>query len=215
MAQYIHTDECLDVLASLEHCVLSMKQAQTSNRAWKWVVLSFHSALQGAMVCHLSGTAQLGALDQRTAAQWLRWHDSDRLGENRRVQQGVDEFGTPTERIERKKDQPPRDFVANASELFDRLSSQSKRIEAGCGGVIHITREQRIAFKRLHELRNQLSHFSPKGWSIELKLISESIYALLDVLCLILDDHWPFRHMSSAHKRDLSGRIEEIRSIIP
>ena len=166
------------------------------------------------MVCHLSGTAQLGALTRSNAAKWLEWHDRDRSGEIRRVQQGVDEFGSLIGRIERQEDQPPRDYVANASELFDRLSSASKRIELGCGGIIPVTREQRTAFKRLHRLRNELSHFSPKGWSIELQFISESIDTLLDVLCLILDDHWPFRHISSAHKRDLSRRVEEIRSIV-
>ena len=214
MVQYVHTDECLDVLASLEHCVLSLTRAPTSNGAWKWVVLSFHSALQGAMVCHLSGTAQLGALTRSNAAKWLEWHDRDRSGQIRRVRQGFDELGTPIERTEKEEGQPPSDYVANASELFDRLTGASTRIESGCGGIIPVTTVQRTAFERLHRLRNQLSHFSPKGWSIEVQFISESINRLLDVLCLILDDNWPFRHMSSAHKRDLSWRIEEIRSIV-
>ena len=214
MAQYVRTDECLDILASLEHCVLSLRQAQTSSGAWKWVVLSFHNALQGAMVCHLSGTAQLGALTRSNAAKWLEWHDRDRRGEVRRVQQGIDEFGTPIERTRREDDQPPREYVANAKELFNRLSNTSKRIEAVCGGIIPVTREQRKAFERLHHLRNELSHFSPKGWSIEVQLISESIDTLLDVLCLILGDHWPFRHMSPAHKKHLYRQIEDIRSIV-
>ena len=136
MVQYVHTDECLDVLASLEHCVLSLTRAPTSNGAWKWVVLSFHSALQGAMVCHLSGTAQLGALTRSNAAKWLEWHDRDRSGQIRRVRQGFDELGTPIERTEKEEGQPPSDYVANASELFDRLTGASTRIESGCGGII-------------------------------------------------------------------------------
>ena len=166
------------------------------------------------MVCHLSGPAQSGSLKSSSAAKWLEWHDRDRRGEVRRVQRGVDEFGTPIERIEREEDLPPRDYVADASELFDRLSNTSKRIEAGCGGIIPVTREQIKAFERLHDLRNEFSHFSPKGWSIEVQLISESIDTLLDVLCLILGDHWPFRHMSPAHKEHLYRQIGDIRSIV-
>ncbi len=162
MSRYARTDECQDVLASLEHCALSLIQARQSDRAWKWVVLSFHSALQGAMVCHLSGTAQLGAPTKKCAAKWLEWHERDRRGEITWIK-GVDEFGDPIKRIGKKEDQPPGEFVANADELFKRLSCPSLRIDNGCGGIISITEKQRKSFKRLHNLRNKFSHFSPRG----------------------------------------------------
>ncbi len=214
MARCVRTDERQDVLASLEQCVLSLGQARRSDRAWKWVVLSLHSALQGAMVCHLSGTAQLGALSERSAAKWLEWHKRDRRGEITRIQDGVDEFGDPIMLIEREEDQPPREFVANADELFKRLSCPSLRIDNGCGGIIAITGKQRKSFNRLHKLRNEFSHFSPKGWSIELEFIVEVIDDILDVLCSILDDHWPFRHMPEEDKSALRSRMQEIRSIV-
>ncbi len=214
MKKYVRTDERQDVLASLEHCALSLSQAGQSDRAWKWVVLSLHSALQGAMVCHLSGTAQLGALTKKRAAKWLKWHERDRRGEIKRIQD-VDEFGRPITRIEKREDEPPVDFVANADELFERLSCPSLRIENGCGGIISIIEKQGKSFKRLHKLRNQFSHFSPKGWSIELEFIEEVIDDVLDVLCSILDDHWPFRNMPEEDKIALRSRIQEIRSILP
>ena len=107
------------------------------------------------------------------------------------------------------------DFVANALELFKRLSCPSLRIEKGCGGIISITEKQRKSFKWLHELRNRFSHFSPKGWYIELELIEEVINDLLDILCSILDDPWPFRNMPEDEKSALRSRIQEIRSILP
>ena len=113
MAKYVRTDECQDVLVSLEHCALSLRQARQSDRAWKWVILSLHSALQGAMVCHLSGTAQLGALTKKRAEEWLEWYAKNRLGEIKRIQD-VDEVGLPIKRIKRQEDQPPRIVVATA-----------------------------------------------------------------------------------------------------
>ena len=214
MGNYVHTDECQDVLASLEQCALSLGQARRSDRAWKWVVLSLHSALQGAMVCHLSGTAQLGALTKECAEKWLEWHERDCRGEITRIQDGVDEFGDPIMRIKETKDRPPKEFVANAHELFKRLSCPSLRIENGCGEIISIKEKQEKSFKRLHELRNRFSHFSPKGWSIELEFIEELIDDILDILCSILDDHWPFKHMPEKDKSALRSRIEEIRSIV-
>ena len=166
------------------------------------------------MVCHLSGTGQLGALTKEGATKRLEWNERDRRREIKRIQD-VDEFGHPiTRRIEKKEDKPPENYVANASELFKRLSRPSWRLEDGCGGVISITEEQGKSFKRLHKLRNQFSHFSPMGWSIELELIEEVIDDILDVLCSILDDPWPFRLMPEEDRITLRSRIEEIRSIL-
>ena len=166
------------------------------------------------MVCHLSGTAQLGALTKKRAEEWLEWYAKNRLGEIKRIQD-VDEVGLPIKRIKRQEDQPPRIVVATAEELFKRLSCSSLRIDSGCGGIIPTTKKQRKSFKWLHELRNQFSHFSPTGWSIELELIEEVINDLLDVLCSILDDPWPFRLMPEEDKIALRSRIQEIRSILP
>lgn len=85
MTRYVEFDECQDVLASLDQCVMCLEQTERSNGAWKWVILSLHSALQGAMVCHLSGTAQVGALTSRCATKWHEWYELDRRGETARL----------------------------------------------------------------------------------------------------------------------------------
>ena len=188
MTEYVCTDECHDVLASLEHCALSLRQARQSDRAWKWVILSLHSALQGAMVCHLSGTAQLGALTEKSAKKWR-------------------------ERYERNEDQAPREYVASATTLFSRLSCPSSRIEGG-GEIIAVTSQQRKSFERLHDLRNDFTHFSPKGWSIGKMSIKEIIDDILDIMCTIQADPWPFRHMPEENRQALRSIIGEIREIV-
>ena len=190
MSKYVRTDERHDVLASLEQCALSLAQARRSERAWKWVVLSLHSALQGAMVCHLSGTEQLGALQKNSAAKWREWNE-------RNIQDGADDSGCP------------EPLVADAKELFKRLHCSAARIEDGCGGVISITEQQRKSFDRLHKLRNEFSHFSPKGWSIELSF-KQVIDDVLNIMCLIADDGWGFRNMTE-DRNILRSKIEEVR----
>ena len=62
---WLRTDEREDVAVSLLQCVNLLREAATQPRLWKWAILSLHNALQGAMACHLSGTAQFGALDKK------------------------------------------------------------------------------------------------------------------------------------------------------
>ena len=212
MTTYVHTDERQDVLASLEHCATSLAETERSDGAWKWVIPSLHSALQGAMVCHLSGTAEVGALTSTCACKWAEWHDRDRRGDIAYVEDGVDEFGLPVRRPRTRRDQPPHDHVASAAELFRRLGLQSERIESGCGGIIEITAAQRKSFETLHRLRNGFTHFSPKGWSIELQLIRDIFPDILDIIEQIANDWWPFRHMSDIDRKLLRDRISELRS---
>lgn len=211
---YIHIDERLDVLASLELCAISLTHTRQTERAWKWVILSLHSALQGAMVCHLSGAAQLGALTTQSASKWLDWYNNKRHSETESMQEDYDEFGVPNTQAEDNGEPAPVEVVASATVLFERLYCRSKRIEESFGEVIPVTEQQKKSFKRLHRLRNEVTHFSPKGWSIELSYIWEIIPDVLAVLGLILDDPWTFIHMSDEDRIALHSKFKEINQLI-
>lgn len=127
------------------------------------------------------------------------------------IDDGVDEFGVPIRRPRSPLDQPPSDRVASAPVLFKRLGAESERIEPGCGRVLEITAAQRRSFGRLHDLRNGFTHFSPRGWSIELRLIEDMVPAMPDVIAQIADDCWPFRHMSAQERELLSKTLSELR----
>ena len=195
MTEYIRTDERLDVLSSLEQCAFSLKQTRRSGRAWKWVVISLHSALQGAMVCHLTGGESIGALRKGAAENRRAWHEKWRF---------TDDPGP----------EPKGMKIADTPELFKRLKDSSKRYECG-GGEIPITPKQDKSFERLHKgLRNQFIHFHPQGWSIEEALIEEVVEDIIEVIGLIADDPYPFRHMEESDREMLDSKIEEIREII-
>jgi hypothetical protein len=196
MSEFVRTDECQDVLASLEQCAFSLAQARRSERAWKWVILSLHSALQGAMVCHLSGPEQLGALEEGSAENWRQW-------EEKCIQDGAEDSGDP------RRKRLAREHLADAKKLFRRLHCSAARIEDGCGGIVPITDQQRDSFEFLHDLRNEFTHFSPKSWSIDLCSIKQAIEDVLNVLCLIVDDGGPRRLAQDWNI--LRSKIEEIR----
>ncbi|WP_309663456.1 hypothetical protein [Tabrizicola sp.] len=73
ISHYFETSEAEDVLGSLKHLKLSLAQTEHDAQAWKWVVLSLFSTVQGAIVCHASGTTQIECLRNDSAEQTLAW----------------------------------------------------------------------------------------------------------------------------------------------
>jgi hypothetical protein len=163
------------------------------------------------MVCHLSGTAQLGALDKKSVAEWLEWHERDHRGEIKRIFQGIDELGIPEFRFATKEDQPPKERLADARELFRRLYNSKKRCEPGAGAMLTINSDQLRSFARLHHLRNGFTHFAPKGWSIELSGLPKIFRDLIEVIELISRDPWAFRHMESQQRQQVVQFLEGIK----
>jgi hypothetical protein len=73
---YVRFDERQDVVASLELAAYSAKMiARRNDLYWKWLIIAAHSALQGALVCALSGTDGLGALAPSSRRAWLDWFE--------------------------------------------------------------------------------------------------------------------------------------------
>jgi hypothetical protein len=73
--QGIHFDEREDVIASLDLLGLLVSEVDKNPHYWKWVIIAAQSALQGSLVCTLSGTAGIGALRKDLQEKWLDWFD--------------------------------------------------------------------------------------------------------------------------------------------
>ena len=167
--EYFTTSEAEDVLGSLAHLKLSLSQTAHDPQAWKWVVLSLFSALQGAIVCHFAGTTGTECLTKQSAAQVLRWL-RDLSGEM------------------------PSEQLAGPDTLFKRMNGTFTDIPP-YGGVIQTNAETDKSFARLMQLRHDLSHFSPKGWWIDKGFITEAVPPLLKLIIEIQDRGWAFRHL--------------------
>ena len=187
---FLRTDEREDVIASLEVCVDCLKQLAERPIYWKWVIMSLHNALQGAMVCHLSGTAELGALTNDSAKQQLEFLQNRNDGSSAH----------------------PRTKLATFPELFKRLSGKSATIEQA-GKPISIADAEKKSVDRLNGLRRSFAHFSPKGWSIELSGMPQIISDVCSVLSKISDDPWPYRHLSTTRKQYLNRLVRKINRL--
>ena len=185
--RWLETDEADDVVNSLAHCRMCLEQVLLNPAEWKWAIISFHSAFQGAMVCHLVGTANVGHLQPTEAKHWLEWYNGNRIGP------------------------APKDRMADPITLFERLAGKKDRIEQSCGGSIDVSCDQIKAFKALNGLRRDFAHFNPMGWSIEISGLPAIFRHCLDMIEAIAIDPWPFRHLECDRRIELTEHCESMR----
>jgi hypothetical protein len=209
---WIRCDERTDVIVSLGLCQRLIGTLNEDKLMWKWAILALHNALQGAMVCHLSGTAQVGALDKKSIEDFAKWHERDRKGEIKKIQKGVSDFGIPIMKILNKKDNPPNEYLASTDVLFERLHKASERFEAGAGAILVLSDSQKASFNKLHLLRNSFMHFTLKSWSIEISGLPNIFLDIFDIIEMIVADPWPFRHLEEAEKVKLNKLVTELKA---
>lgn len=187
---WLRFDERLDVLASLRLCQLCLERVEDEPLLWKGAVLALHGALIGAIVCHLSGHENLGALIEKSAKEHSARHRGDK---------GI----------------PPRaPRQESPDELLLRLEFANNRIEAVDSSLIPVLPEERGAFGRLTELRNQFTHFLSKGWSIPLAPLPRILWLNLNLFDKIAADPWPFRHMSDEERTSLLRLLHDLRALL-
>ena len=187
---WLRFDERLDVLASLRLCRLCLERVEEEPLLWKGAVLALHGALIGAIVCHLSGHENLGALTKKSAKEHSAWN-----------QQTID-F-------------PPKEpRQVSPGELLLRLEFANNRIEAVDSSLIAVLPEERGAFGRLTELRHQFTHFLSKGWSIPLAPLPRTFLLNLNLFQMIASDPWPFRHMTDSERETLHQLLHDLRALL-
>ena len=63
MPEFLRFDEREDTISALEHAVEVASTLNAKPLNWKWLLIAIHNALQGALVCTLSGSDGTGALE--------------------------------------------------------------------------------------------------------------------------------------------------------
>ena len=121
---FLRLTEELNALDCFEKAVSFIREAQSSDIAWKWVVLSLHGALYGFAVSASQGT-------------------------------NADSVSVPTRKGQRH---------------LIGFDDAIKRCEAGrAGKTLVLSTEERKSIHTLTKvLRNNLEHYCPRHWSIEL-----------------------------------------------
>lgn len=193
---YLTTDEQHDVLVSLREVRLQLERIAAGDvHCWKWAIIALASATNGSLTCNLSGTMQVGALN-----------DDDAVAIVASLQHGS---LTP---------RPAKPQLAKPDVLLKRARRADKRIESA-GPLLTISPDQKRSFTRLFEFRNGFLHFEPLGWSIETSGMPAIFEDVLQVVRQTVEDGWSFRHLDD-HDRaslaevmhDLSRQLAALRS---
>lgn len=184
MSRYLRTDEQYDVLVSLKEVRFQILRTDQDIDCWKWALIALASAVNGALTCNLSGTAQVGALDKKTAKKMIAALQND------------------------SGEQAPEPRLAGPHELLQRAKG-SGRIE-GAGPHISVPKPQENSFRRIFKFRNQFIHFSPTGWSIELIGMPSIFLDVMQIIGATIDDGWSFRHLNETHYAELQMLYSEV-----
>jgi hypothetical protein len=183
---YLRFDEIEDVLSSLSLLALVAGLIRKQPSYWKWMIVAAHDALQGAMVCALSGTSDVGALDEKSIRETLEWLDT---------QQG----------------QVPEERHAYFKTLVARCLHNSHM--DGEPLVLNVAQLKDIS--RLHDhFRNNFSHFTPKSWSIEKAGLPRIIGTAIDCIEDLMGKTQVLFKLTGNRKRRLSKNIKEIRTYL-
>jgi hypothetical protein len=151
--EYVRFDERDDVLASLELVAVLAGEAAHAPRHWKWLILAAHNALQGALVCALSGSDGTGALTDHSRREWLEAYDRDA------------DF--------------PKERLADLKTLLKRERQQNSHPnDREC--ALCSTEKQHRDLIRLCGFRDDFTHFKAGGWSIEASGLPRIVWTAVD-----------------------------------
>jgi hypothetical protein len=187
LATYLTTDEQDDVLVSLSEVLHQLERIASGDiHCWKWAIIATASAVSGALTCNLSGSMQVGGMQQEDAKMMIAALQKDAASE-----------------------MPKRPRLASPNDLLKRARRYDKRIERA-GPVLEISHQQKKSFKTLFDLRNCFLHFEPLGWSIEISGVPSILHDVLQIVGQTSEDGWSFRHLSDERRADLEIVLQEL-----
>lgn len=152
---YLRTDEREEAVRSLEWTAHQANSISDDPYQWKWVLIALHNAVQGFMVLALWNGNGLLALRDKIASKWL---DAYNNGGPYPVEK-LDEFLNLYKKVKDKDN-----FHVIGAEPFSPDAAHDE------------------SFTLLNTYRNEFIHFTPKGWSLELRGLPRVCLDALDLI---------------------------------
>jgi hypothetical protein len=186
---WIQIDEVEDVAGSIRHAIRAASFVDEDPQAWKWVLMALHSALQGACVCHLTTSATpVGAVTKKNAREWLGYFENLRTD---------------------SKVRPPKTYLMALPDLLKAVRKAHSAGDRSNSSGVTISDAELNWLRRFHEdVRNQLTHFEPMGWSIEVSGIPDLARLISRIVGDILEMGWAFRHQDALKHEELRRSLE-------
>lgn len=160
VSECIRVDQYDDTVNALEHAVAVASTLDSTPLNWKWLLIAVHNALQGALVCTLSGSHGTGALTEKSMAAIWDWYEAP--------------SNDP-------KTNHPKEWLAPPLDLYARAKEENYMGEFG-GNPVSTTPEQDNDVRKLNELRRGFAHYTPRLWSIEIAGLPRIVLNVIEVI---------------------------------
>lgn len=192
-ANYLRLDEIEDFIISIELAAELSERLDDKPGYWKWFCQAVHAALQGAMVRAISGTAQIGALEQRDARHWAEWLEK--------------------RRVEPSAPMPTSQKLADFNELLKRIQQPEFMAEYG-GDPVGLSGTDEQLIRRLHtEIRNGLVHFKPMSWSIEVDLLRKCTTSALQLFQSLIEHQAVCYRLDKSQQSRLDSALLALKNL--
>jgi hypothetical protein len=193
-SRWLRTDEAEDVASSIRHCIACYCLIEQDEHAWKWVALSLHSALQGACVCHLVTTfVPVGAVTKKNTKEWVAYVEASR---------------------DDRKLKAPATTLLNLPDLLKKARKPRSAGDGGNASGIAISDSELAWLRRFHnDIRNEFTHFSPKGWAIEVSGIPKLTDLAVRIISDVSSAGWAFRHQDDDWRESFASHLRELRRV--
>ncbi len=134
----------------------------------------------------------VGALSERNTADWLRWFSGE----------------TPPE------DGPPKAYLAELPILLKKIRKDGCSGDQQPGSAIGLSDSELQHLIHLHsEVRNQLIHYEPISWSLDVSGLGVITPLIARIVTDILNFGWAFRHESEDWCSQLRVDLEELARV--
>lgn len=176
---YLRTDEESEVANALRMAARLTAELETDPALWRWIIIALHNAAQGMMVLSLRHGNGFLALTDECFKATMEAHNSH----------------LP----------PPPQKLDTYLNLYAKVKSPNTG-QVGGNKRFRPAGSQGTSIKCLNTFRNEFSHFTPKGWSLELDGLPR---ICRDVIALISFLGWQTQNVFWHDER---ARVESQRS---
>ena len=193
--EYFEYDPIENVRFTIELCADFAQNIEEQPTYFKWLVITTHDMLQGAMVCALSGSDNAGALKKNLQKKLRSWYQESRQNSDA----SYPDLGKAP--------------LAGFEELLKRALN-NERSGSGAVALLALTERQKEELIFLHELRNDFVHFENVSWSIESGGMGEMLEIALDAAKSLINESQVRNQIEDDVLHKMESDLSKIQSLL-
>ena len=183
---WLETDEREEALAALEFLIEILAPLPGDTYRWKWVFVVMHNAVQAFMVLALRQSDGRGPIRDDVMFKILE--------------------------ALRLKTVPPVERLDSFPNLYRKIKITERMQKYGRSKPFVATSSQDYSMRKVHELRNEFLHFTPKGWALDLAGAVDICLDCLQIIGFLAEESGTIWWMHESEGKRFSFSLEKLRS---